>query len=98
MTPKDRNQALLDYLLAVNNANDMAIALESLLTPVELTEIANRLQIFNRLKAGMPHRKIAEELGVGIATVSRGSRALNANNQIKADRKITYMNHQPKQS
>lgn len=98
MTPKDRNQALLDYLLAVNNANDMAIALESLLTPVELTEIANRLQIFNRLKSGMPHRKIAEELGVGIATVSRGSRALNANNQIKADRKITYMNHQPKQS
>ncbi|EXJ11001.1 Trp operon repressor [Nitrincola nitratireducens] len=50
--------------------------LESLLTPAELNEIPKRLQILKMLQAGIPQRKIAEQLGVGIATVSRGARAL----------------------
>ena len=48
----------------------------SLLTPSELSEISKRLQIFKLLEQGMPQRQIAEKLGVGIATVTRGSRAL----------------------
>lgn len=55
----------------------MDAALASLLTPAEYQEISKRLQIFKLLNEGMPHRKIADTLGVGIATVSRGSRALN---------------------
>jgi TrpR family trp operon transcriptional repressor len=54
----------------------MDAALESLLTPAEYQEISKRLQIFKLLNEGVAHRKIAEQLGVGIATVSRGSRAL----------------------
>jgi TrpR family trp operon transcriptional repressor len=54
----------------------MNTALESLLTPAEYQEISKRLQIFKLLNEGLAHRKIAELLGVGIATVSRGSRAL----------------------
>lgn len=50
--------------------------LHSLLTPSELSEISKRLQIFRLLESGMPQRQIAETLGVGIATVTRGSRAL----------------------
>lgn len=72
-------QALIDHLLAVDSPEAMHATLESLLTPAEYTEISKRLQIFEQLKAGVPHRKIAEQLGVGIATVSRGSRALNNN-------------------
>ena len=50
--------------------------LSDLLTPSEISEISKRLQIFNLLQAGVPQRQIAEQLGVGIATVTRGSRAL----------------------
>lgn len=67
---------LLDTLLAAIDRESMADCLDQLLTPSELEEIAKRLQIIKLLQAGMPQRKIAEQLGVGIATVSRGARAL----------------------
>lgn len=67
---------LLDHLLAVDNRADMESTLSGLLTPNELVEISKRLQIFKLLREGMPQRQIAEKLGVGIATVTRGSRAL----------------------
>ncbi len=75
-TDTDYKAELIQHLLAVDNPDDMDAALQSLLTPAEYTEISKRLQIFKLLRAGVPHRKIAEQLGVGIATVSRGSRAL----------------------
>lgn len=75
-TPKQTQDELLDYLLAANDRESLAARLEQLLTPTEFEEIVKRLQIFNLLKAGVPQRKIAEQLGVGIATVSRGARAL----------------------
>ncbi|WP_108124117.1 Trp family transcriptional regulator [Saccharospirillum mangrovi] len=73
----DYKAELLDYLLAINDAQTLDAALESLLTPAEYVEITKRLQIFKMLRAGIPQRKIAETLGVGIATVSRGARALH---------------------
>jgi TrpR family trp operon transcriptional repressor len=63
----------------------MDAALASLLTPAEYQEISKRLQIFKLLNEGMPHRKIADTLGVGIATVSRGSRALNQSSSSRND-------------
>lgn len=67
---------LIRHLLSIDSPNAMDEALASLLTPAEYQEISKRLQIFKLLREGVPHRKIAETLGVGIATVSRGSRAL----------------------
>ena len=67
---------LIDYLLAVKTPEGMEEALRALLTPAEFADITNRLQIIKRLQAGVPQRRIAEQLGVGIATVSRGARAL----------------------
>lgn len=67
---------LIRHLLALDTPDAMNSALESLLTPAEYQEISKRLQIFKLLNDGVAHRKIAELLGVGIATVSRGSRAL----------------------
>lgn len=73
---------LIDYLLTMHSPAAMDEALNRLLTPAEYQEISKRLQIFNLLRDGVPHRKIAETLGVGIATVSRGSRALGTTHSI----------------
>lgn len=75
-TSESEHNELLDHLLQADSRADMAKYLSQLLTPTEYEEVIKRLQIFKMLKAGIPQRKIAESLGVGIATVSRGARAL----------------------
>lgn len=50
--------------------------LKGILTPKELDEIPIRLQIVKMLKKGIPQHTIAEKLGVGIATVTRGSKEI----------------------
>ena len=68
----------MEHLLALKTSDEMEQALRALLTPAEFSEVTKRLQIFKMLGQGMPQRQIAETLGVGIATVTRGSRALKA--------------------
>ncbi len=75
----DYIQELIEHLLEAGERGELEQALHSLLTPSELSEISKRLQIFKLLAAGMPQRQIAEKLGVGIATVTRGSRAMKDN-------------------
>ncbi len=75
-TSNTEKTELLDHLLSAKSREDMAHRLEQLLTPTEYEEVIKRLQIFKMLEDGLPQRKIAEKLGVGIATVSRGARAL----------------------
>jgi TrpR family transcriptional regulator, trp operon repressor len=69
---------LLDFLLAQQDRSALEKALQDLLTPTELAEVCKRLQIMRLLEQGMPQREIARRLGVGIATVTRGSRALKS--------------------
>ena len=69
---------LIEHLLAAKDYDMLDQALSDLLTPTEMTEISKRLQILRLLEAGLPQREIAEMLGVGIATVTRGSRALKS--------------------
>ena len=66
---------LLDHLLEADTRSEMSTRLAQLLTPSEYDEVIKRLQILRMLDQGIPQRKIAETLGVGIATVSRGARA-----------------------
>lgn len=67
---------LVNHLLSLTSQEKMEKALRDLLTENELAEIANRLQIIEMLEQGIPQRQIADQLGVGIATVTRGSKAL----------------------
>ncbi len=67
---------LSKHLYSANSAIQMEELLTDLLTTSELSEISKRLEIFKLLKEGKPQRQIAEILGVGIATVTRGSKAL----------------------
>lgn len=51
--------------------------LRDILTPHELSQLAERWQIVKRLAAGMPQRKIKEKLGISIQRVTRGSKAFH---------------------
>jgi TrpR family trp operon transcriptional repressor len=63
------------------NIKDDKVLLEAfltdLLTPVEYTEIKKRWEIIKMLDGGVNQHEIAKKLGVGIATVTRGSRELH---------------------
>ena len=72
---------LVNHLLAQKSSEEMERALGALLTASELDEVAKRLQIIEMLAAGVTQRQIAENLGVGIATVSRGSNVLKKTQQ-----------------
>nr|WP_266099486.1 Trp family transcriptional regulator [Marinomonas communis] len=67
---------MIHYFLDTSDAEAMAQKLNALLTPNEISEMQRRLQIFALLEEGVSQREIAKQLGVGIATVTRGSRAL----------------------
>jgi len=67
---------LAEVLLEIKNKKEMLEFLKGILTPKELEEISTRLQIVRMLKGGKPQHLIAKKLGVGIATVTRGSREI----------------------
>ena len=67
---------LIDMLASIKSRQEMLDFLRGILTPQELEEIPTRLQIVKMLKKGMPQHEIAEKLGVGVATVTRGSKEI----------------------
>ena len=50
--------------------------LQDILSPVEYKELGVRWQIIKQLSQGKSHRDVAKNLHTGVATVTRGSRAL----------------------
>ena len=75
-TSPNYDHELSKHLLTAKTTEQMDGILHEILTPSEFTEISKRLHIFRLLQTGMPQRQIADTLGDGIATVTRGSRAL----------------------
>lgn len=69
-------QDLIDFFRQAESDDMLEKRLIALLTTNEINEMKHRLQIFTLLEQGIPQREIAKQLGVGIATVTRGSRAL----------------------
>lgn len=67
---------LINAFLRQKTRQEMLEFLKGILTPKELEELTNRLQIIKLLKKGLPHQEIARQLKVGVATVTRGSREL----------------------
>lgn len=67
---------LIEMFLSIKDRKEMEDFLLGILTPKELEEIPTRLQIVRMLKKGIPQHEIAQKLGVGIATVTRGSKEI----------------------
>lgn len=73
---KKFDKELIELLCQIERPKVMGDFLDGLLSAQERDEIAVRLQIVKKILAGEPQAKIAKDLGVGIATVTRGSREL----------------------
>ena len=64
---------LIESLLHIPSKQEMEALLRGLLTQKELEELPKRLEIFKQLKKGIPQHEIADKMGIGVATVTRGS-------------------------
>ncbi|MFO0763675.1 MAG: Trp family transcriptional regulator [Candidatus Gracilibacteria bacterium] len=65
-----------DTLWRIDTITDLSGVLADLLTPAEITEIADRIRLLKMLQEGKTQRTIAEELAISVTTVSRGNRIL----------------------
>jgi TrpR family trp operon transcriptional repressor len=74
---------VLALLCNIVDSDEMAAALDILLTDKEHLDVDQRLQIFHMLEAQIPQREISNTLGVGIATVTRGSKAMQTDSYQK---------------
>lgn len=81
-TRQKSKKRLIKALSRISDPAKMEQALDAILTMREREEVENRLLIFKLLMEGVPQREIAAQLGVGIATVTRGA---NAMKRIKAE-------------
>jgi TrpR family trp operon transcriptional repressor len=70
-------EEFINVLSSIKLKDEMEDFLKGILTPKELLELPNRLMIIRMLKKGIAQQEIAQELGVGVATVTRGSMELH---------------------
>lgn len=68
--------ARITTLLKHIPTNELSDLLEDLLTPSEICEIAERIELLAQLKAGKTQRDIAHDMGISVTTVSRWNRVL----------------------
>lgn len=69
-------QELYAAFTNLRTTTDVEQLMKDLLTPHELKAVAERWQIVKSISEGVPHRKIAGEIGISIAKVTRGSKAM----------------------
>ena len=68
---------LSSSLLALTSDKEMKSLLLDLCTPAEIDAMAGRLSVVGLLKNNVSYRKIQEQTGVSVATITRVARALN---------------------
>ncbi|MBD3250127.1 MAG: transcriptional regulator [Candidatus Pacebacteria bacterium] len=76
MTEEEQLNEFMKQVLSYKDKTALRSFFEAILTPKELGEIPTRLQIVKMLKKGIAQREIADKLGVGVATVTRGSKEI----------------------
>jgi TrpR family trp operon transcriptional repressor len=75
-TEVDGAAMLAEIFAGIRSRRRMRRFLEEILTPAELCDLVLRWRLLQRLHAGVPQRRIAEELRVSLCKITRGSRIL----------------------
>jgi TrpR family trp operon transcriptional repressor len=78
----------IDLIYAIPDRDLLEDFLVGVTTAKERQELPQRVEIVTRLVAGEPQAKIAKELGVGVATITRGSKELASGRFTVIKRKI----------
>lgn len=74
--PRKHLTDLYDLFAQIENREEAKLLLDDILTPQELSSVAERWQLIQELNKGTPQRDIAEKLGLSISKITRGSRML----------------------
>ena len=73
---------LIKLIDSTRGKGELSELLTAILSPLELEDVVKRWQIVKRLIEGASQREIRDELGVSIATITRGSREIQYGNGI----------------
>lgn len=74
--PKKHLKELYELFAAVSNEKEAEKLLKDILTPQELSSLAERWQLIQMLDAGVSQREIAKKLKISISKITRGSRMM----------------------
>jgi Trp operon repressor len=80
MTTNTPLESLVTFITSIKEKH-LADILDDLLSPKEIQEFAERIEILRKLEKGQAQRAIAADLGISVTTVSRGSRVLQYGKQ-----------------
>lgn len=69
-------QMVADVFASIRTPRQMRRFMEEIMTSAEMCDLVLRWQLLQRLRAGVPQRQIAGELGVSLCKITRGSRIL----------------------
>lgn len=70
--------SFITLVASINDPHELEDFLLGVTTSQERHALVQRVEIVRRLLAGEPQLKIAQQLGVGVATVTRGSKEIAA--------------------
>ncbi len=69
-------QEVADLFAGISDRHEMHQLLREIMTTAELSDLALRWRLMQRLHDGIPQRRIAAELKVSLCKITRGSRIL----------------------
>ena len=86
MTLKNKIQEILKFICVVHELNFSEKEKEQIfsvmLTPSEIEVLSQRIRVLELLHEGKSQRDVSDQLGVGVATATRGNRMLKENTEL----------------
>ena len=73
---KHQKEELSKLIASLKDPNEVESLFEELLTPAECEDLARRWHLVRLLINGASQREVSKEVGIGVATVTRGAREL----------------------
>ncbi len=78
MTDTDSLQNLYKAVLALENEKEVSNFFKDLMTPQEMSNFADRLEVATQLDAGKSQREVSKDTKVALVTVTRVNRFLKS--------------------